>query len=295
METIDWLLVADVAIALAAVAVISGVAARWARSGAWRNPLAGAQSLSSLSPIHVGLMIALYVVLLFSFGTLIDQLYDIPRGPLRPGSHHWHLDIMSQLIGAGVATLVLAVVLTRRRGFHAIAASDVAHRETLAGRSGRLVGVALLTLLIVFPLTTLQLYAGHIVMSWIFPNAAPPVHVMLEAIDSEWGGRGKFQLVVAATVLAPLSEEMFFRGLLLSAVWNFTGSAWSAVSLTALAFGFAHMSQPQDVLPLATMGAALGLIRVRYASLIPCILVHFLFNARTMAFALLWPEMLQSA
>ncbi len=44
--------------------------------------------------------------------------------------------------------------------------------------------------------------------------------------------------------------------------------------------------------PLVTMGVVLGYVRLRCGTLWPCVVMHALFNARTMAFALLAPELL---
>jgi membrane protease YdiL (CAAX protease family) len=52
------------------------------------------------------------------------------------------------------------------------------------------------------------------------------------------------------------------------------------------------MTQPQDVLPMVTLGVVLGYIRLRYRSLPACVLVHMLFNARTMIIATLAPELI---
>ena len=41
------------------------------------------------------------------------------------------------------------------------------------------------------------------------------------------------------------------------------------------------------------MGVVLGYVRLRYRSLSACILTHVLFNARTMLFALLNPELVR--
>jgi membrane protease YdiL (CAAX protease family) len=42
------------------------------------------------------------------------------------------------------------------------------------------------------------------------------------------------------------------------------------------------------------MGVILGYVRVRYRSLTACILIHALFNGRTMLFAWLNPELVRS-
>jgi membrane protease YdiL (CAAX protease family) len=67
--------------------------------------------------------------------------------------------------------------------------------------------------------------------------------------------------------------------------------AWPAIVLSSLAFGAVH-AQPQDVAPLVTMGVVLGFLRLRCNSLWPCIVLHMLFNARTMITAVLAPELL---
>ncbi|MBU0616183.1 MAG: CPBP family intramembrane metalloprotease, partial [Planctomycetes bacterium] len=136
---------------------------------------------------------------------------------------------------------------------------------------------------------------GQIVWRWLEPGAEQPIHAVLEAVEkSAWGLGGIAQLTLAAIVVAPIAEELFFRGLLLQTIWRYLGHAWLAIVLSGAAFGFIHHEQPQDVLPLVTMGVILGYVRVRYRSLPACVLMHALFNARTMAFVLLNPEMVRS-
>jgi membrane protease YdiL (CAAX protease family) len=47
--------------------------------------------------------------------------------------------------------------------------------------------------------------------------------------------------------------------------------------------------------PLVTLGLALGYLRVRTGSLWPGIVLHAAFNGRTIALALLAPELLEEA
>jgi membrane protease YdiL (CAAX protease family) len=153
---------------------------------------------------------------------------------------------------------------------------------------------SLVALLVLFPITWALLALGQFVWQWLNPGAAPPVHVVLQALrQSEWGNWGTVQLVVGAVVVAPLAEELFFRGVLLQALCYHVPSAWVAVGVSSAAFGLVHSSQPQDVLPLATMGVVLGYLRLHTGRLWPCVLLHMLFNARTMAYVILAPELLQ--
>ncbi len=99
------------------------------------------------------------------------------------------------------------------------------------------------------------------------------------------------QILFGAAVVAPLTEELFFRGVLLQAVCYHVRHAWAAIGLSALAFGLAH-AQPQDILPLISLGVILGWLRLRSGALWPCVLLHMLFNVRTLVFVLLAPELL---
>jgi uncharacterized protein len=85
-------------------------------------------------------------------------------------------------------------------------------------------------------------------------------------------------------IVAPLTEELTFRGLGFSLVRRF-GDDW-AVWGTALAFGLAHGLV--DALPLlVAFGAALAWIRLRQESVVPGMFVHGAFNALALAAALL--------
>ena len=140
---------------------------------------------------------------------------------------------------------------------------------------------------------TVQLQMSTIVWQRLNPDLVPPTHPVLLALkDSAWGDWGAVQLFVAAVVAAAVSEELFFRGLVLQATWRYSRHVWISVLVSGCAFGAIH-GQPQDILPLCTMGVILGYIRLRTGSLLACIAIHALFNARTMTMAIFFPELLE--
>lgn len=84
-------------------------------------------------------------------------------------------------------------------------------------------------------------------------------------------------LVLAATCLvAPLAEEVIFRGVLARTIASKLHIAL-AIAISALAFGAFHLNLAQAV-PATVLGAALAFITLRADSVLPTILGHALNN-----------------
>lgn len=84
---------------------------------------------------------------------------------------------------------------------------------------------------------------------------------------------------ILVTVLAPIAEELLFRGYVFPALRNWRGTA-PAVLITGLLFGGLHVlsSPAYALLPLSVFGALLCLLYLRTRSLYPCIALHALNN-----------------
>ena len=89
---------------------------------------------------------------------------------------------------------------------------------------------------------------------------------------------------LVAVIVAPVCEEIFFRGFLLSGLM-LAMPAWAAVLASALVFGFAH-ADPGSFLPLVMIGVVLGVLRLRSGSLWPGIALHTLNNLNAAIFVL---------
>jgi membrane protease YdiL (CAAX protease family) len=104
------------------------------------------------------------------------------------------------------------------------------------------------------------------------------VHPQQQKIISEFPrsdmGIGLFVLV--AVIMAPLFEEIVFRGFVFRGLANSWGWVWGALASSAL-FGLAHL-QLDVFLPLAVLGFALAWAYRQTGSLWSCIAMHGLFN-----------------
>ncbi len=87
-------------------------------------------------------------------------------------------------------------------------------------------------------------------------------------------------------VVAPICEELLFRGFIFTALRNWRG-VWPAAILTGVLFGGIHFgSAPAvDLVPLAGLGFGLCMLYRATGSLYPCIAAHALNNS--LAFGIL--------
>lgn len=116
----------------------------------------------------------------------------------------------------------------------------------------------------------------------LMPENIQHTHDLLTALPAlpvQW----KLVVIFSAVVMAPLAEEVFFRGLLQSMVRSRTGSPWVAILTTSLFFSLMHLRSPQDAPPLFVLSVVLGYNYERCGRLYPPILIHALFNGLNIA------------
>jgi len=99
------------------------------------------------------------------------------------------------------------------------------------------------------------------------------VHDLLR-IDSAWDG---FALTLALVVIAPITEELLFRGVLLRGLVRSYGERVGLL-VSAVLFGLLH-GRPAEALVAFAAGLVLGALRLRTRSVLPCIALHVGVNA----------------
>jgi len=103
-------------------------------------------------------------------------------------------------------------------------------------------------------------------------------------------------MAVAAVLVAPISEEIVFRGYLYPAAKKFAGT-WMAAICSGLVFAAAHGSLAA-LLPLFIFGVVLALLYEKTGSIWTPMAVHFCFNGATVAMQFLirqYPHLLDQA
>jgi membrane protease YdiL (CAAX protease family) len=95
---------------------------------------------------------------------------------------------------------------------------------------------------------------------------------------------------VVVCVLAPIAEEILFRGFFFTALRNAMPTLLAAIS-TGVLFGLVHViGTPFPlIVPLAVLGFVLCLLYLYTGSLLPCMALHSINNAIAFGVSLKWP------
>jgi membrane protease YdiL (CAAX protease family) len=95
------------------------------------------------------------------------------------------------------------------------------------------------------------------------------------------GGEGQagrfFSVLTVTSVLAPLLEEVVFRGFLLASLTKWLPTP-GAVVFSSVVFGAAHLA-PRDFPQLVTLGIVLGFSYARTRNLLTPMFIHSLWNS----------------
>ncbi|MCP9929846.1 CPBP family intramembrane metalloprotease [Cyanobium sp. AMD-g] len=272
-----WLLMRLLAVTiLPALFLLAGVALVL-RQGwlAWRQRLPAAPPLLGppLSPVDVTLLIAGGFVVL---GEVVVPIVVQPPLQLAlqrleaPRALSQGLEVLVLYAALMAAPLLLLAVMLPRRTPRPVGGwLQWNWRPAQSAFSGALVG-----LLMVLPVVTASSWA--IDRFWSDPGGSNP---LLELVLTSADPLALACFAFTALVVAPLFEEVLFRGVLLPVAGLRLGGA-GAVILSAAVFAIAHLSLA-ELGPLFVLGLGLGWLRWRSGRLGSAVLMHALWNGLT--------------
>lgn len=108
---------------------------------------------------------------------------------------------------------------------------------------------------------------------WITTPSDEFIQTMTLMMDNPLG-------VISVVILAPVVEELVFRGAILGHLLKKWKNPTHAILISSLVFGLVHGNLEQS--PFAfILGLALGWIYYRTGSLLPCMMMHFVNNGLT--------------
>lgn len=85
-------------------------------------------------------------------------------------------------------------------------------------------------------------------------------------------------LFLQVAVLAPIIEEIVFRGVLFKVFWQRTGRVWLSAFVSGYLFAVIHPQFLGGILPITVLGAILAIVYAHTRSLLSCMVIHALNN-----------------
>jgi membrane protease YdiL (CAAX protease family) len=115
-----------------------------------------------------------------------------------------------------------------------------------------------------------------VLVTWLFGGAETQLDQIVKS-----SLKARFVLAFLAVFTAPLVEEIIYRGILYPSLQRTFGVVW-AVSVVSILFAGVHVFQYFNnfavVSVIAILSVSLTLVRARTRSLLPCFVIHFVFN-----------------
>ncbi len=126
------------------------------------------------------------------------------------------------------------------------------------------------------------------VIQLLNPEYSVPDHPLLQSLAQSGVSPGMvLTLWISAVIVAPLAEEIFFRGVLQTGLNNLAHRPVFSIVIVSILFGFSHGGpQPHAVVPMFLLAVVLGYSYERTGALFAPILIHVLFNLKTMLYSL---------
>jgi membrane protease YdiL (CAAX protease family) len=231
----------------------------------------------------------------------------LPRWPLWAPFAGMLMTLLTAVVAVGVIALVAELA-----GADVGSGGDPAPGVTIAGTYAQDLALIASALLLArwldppvrarqFGLRTTPVWSaiGWILLVWfvfIVLSYAWSVALDIQEQDdlpAELGAHSSTLALVAVAVLvcvmAPIAEELFFRGFVFTAFRGVLGLPVAAI-LTGVIFGAIHLggTDIEFIVPLAVFGALLCLLYARTGSLLPCIVLHALNNGLALGVAEDW-------
>ena len=126
-----------------------------------------------------------------------------------------------------------------------------------------------------------------VLFTWLFGGAETQLDQIVKS-----SLKARFVLAFLAVFTAPLVEEVIYRGVMYPALQRAIGTLW-AVAIVSILFAGVHVFQYFNNLAvvsvIAVLSVTLTLVRSRTRSLLPCFVIHLVFNGLQALFLVFQP------
>lgn len=157
-------------------------------------------------------------------------------------------------------------------------------------KPARAAAIGAIALLLVWPVVVSVMYPAQRLIDWLAPYEPDQVaHATLSLLLSSPIDEAFLVMVIVVLVLTPVTEEILYRGLLQEGLARLSGRRWTAILMTSVIFAAMHWgnTEPHALVGLFALSIAFGWAYERTGRLIAPIVMHVLFNAGNLLFAMM--------
>ena len=218
------------------------------------------------------------IVPVFLIWQLPAMLITILVHPWLPPAETWQRALANNLImGFSSVITIGAIILLGHRCF----ARRLKGFGLGCRRLHKDLGAASVNLLVAWPLVlALILIVTAIQQGLHGPDYQMQQHQELTFLVQYDNASLRWSIVILAVILAPIVEELVFRGILQSSIRSVINLPWLAIALSSTAFAMSHANK-EHWPSLFVLGGAMGYAYEKNGSLWQAIFVHALFNGIT--------------
>jgi membrane protease YdiL (CAAX protease family) len=217
--------------------------------------------------------ILLFLIWLIGGGLLQTLVYRVTAH-----LEHWRTLFLGQLAYSLGSVGMVAVILIVARVDFARGIKGLGLRLKTVPKD---LGVGFLTLLAVWPLVLAAMSLTMLITKQLYGRQYRiPPHEALKLITESPALPLQVLLVIVAVVVAPVIEEMLFRGLFQTTIRSYLQRPWAAIVLTSLMFASIH-TDISHWPSLFVLALGLGYAYEKSGSLLRPIFMHALFNGIT--------------
>lgn len=245
----------------------------------------GRKSLDRIIP-KANLMDALVVIFVFGIWVLTQMLVGYICSDFITALADKHADIATYIATmASAALTVLAVLIVARQYYESgIRGFGLDYRTLWQDlKYGILNYIAILPIVIFVTLTVA--FLGNLFTQG---NFEMPNHSLINLLSPDQPLWLNIFAIILAVVVAPIVEELLFRGVLQNFIFTISRKAWLSIFITSLAFAVIHGGAMKLHWPaLFVLSCCMGYAYVKSGSIYRSIMVHAVFNGVNVVSALI--------
>jgi len=186
------------------------------------------------------------------------------------------LPFFQAFIGTQQSPSIITITITHSLSFSAVIAIGILHGKLSIKKIIPLTVPGALQLA-ALPFIVIGLHIALTLISTIVNNLYPMPDSFISTYSLLFSSKHLFISIVSLGILAPLLEEILFRGIILRGLL-FRYGAYKAVIISAALFAFIHFN-PWQAVPAFFAGLIFGFLYISSKSLTPCFIGHILFNS----------------